>query len=97
MLLNQPQSKLGQLEHKRWRKMCASSHHHPPPPPTHAWPSLPVVQDTNPTPPNLGPLALHDTAATVPLIELNSVCQVAYLSLTSFEPFKTRLADPHFK
>ena len=31
--------------------------------PTHARPSLPVIQDPNPAPPNLGPVALHDTAA----------------------------------
>ena len=30
----------------------------------HARPSLPVVPDPNPTPPNISPLELHDTAAT---------------------------------
>ena len=31
--------------------------------PTHALPSLPVVPDPNPTPPNQGTSGLHDTAA----------------------------------
>ena len=30
---------------------------------THAWPSLPVNQNPNLTPPTQGPLALHETAA----------------------------------
>ena len=46
-------------------------HHHPLPctmpctthAPTHAWPSLPVNQNPNPTPPNLTVTGLHDTAA----------------------------------
>ena len=39
--------------------------------PTHAEPSLPVNQNPNPTPPNIGPPAIHDTAATfcsIPLL-----------------------------
>ena len=31
---------------------------------THARPSLPIVQDPNPTPPNWHPVELHDTAAS---------------------------------
>ena len=40
---------------------------------THARPSLPIVQDPNPTPPNWHPVELHDTAAsafrTVPQVK----------------------------
>ena len=37
--------------------------HHHPHAMTHARPSLPVIPDTNPTPPNLSPSGLHDTSA----------------------------------
>ena len=35
-------------------------------PSTHARPSLPVIPDTNPAPPNQHPAELHDTAAVHP-------------------------------
>ena len=38
--------------------------------PTRARPSLPVVPDPNPAPPNLGPTAIHDTAAIITVFNL---------------------------
>ena len=41
-----------------------------------AWPSLPINQDTNPTPPNTGPVQLHHTAATLYQQQPNSSKQL---------------------
>ena len=71
---------------------------------THAWHSLPVNPNPILTPPNLGTLRLHDTAATVncfPSLLDNSICSVVFLwfTQTSFQikfkysPIKTYDGD----
>ena len=56
----------------------------------HAQPSLPVVPDTNPTPPTQGTLRLHDTAAQTTLAFETKLSQKCSLTRT----LETRL-PPH--